>query len=58
MDQAQYTEFCESRQLSFGEIVITPILESFVCIFMGFMCDSAWKKSIPFSCAFIDPFNS
>lgn len=22
MDQAQYTEFCESRQLSFGEIVI------------------------------------
>lgn len=22
MDQAQYAEFCESRQLSFGEIVI------------------------------------
>lgn len=25
MDQAQYAEFCESRQLSFGEIVITGL---------------------------------
>lgn len=33
MDQAQYTEFCESRQLSFGEIWIILIVGCALCTY-------------------------
>lgn len=35
MDQAQYVEFCESRQLSFGKTLIKLLSTSIIIIVLG-----------------------